>query len=149
MKRWIWRVLALTAALLLGVAMLTACGDGNDVVIYDTNPTEAEEESEPTQPIPEGRLSLSTLMALMGPHMVWSDISEYEYTAVSDTEAAFTVQNNNGQTCTLTVTYDAATDVISTATLSCGDVKLDAMSGETAVVRKILVAMNEQQGTQE
>lgn len=151
MKHWLWRAAAATAVLFVLAMGLTACGDKNDaVIIYDTDPTEAGETAEdtnttnPTQPIPEGRMALTDLMVIMGPDMAWSDVSDFEHTDISDSEASFTVQNNSGQTCTLTVTYDKAADTVSKATLSCGDVELDALSGETAIIRKILVAMNQQ-----
>jgi len=145
MKHTMTRLVATVLALLMMCAVLTACGDDNPVVIYDSNTDVTEPETEETQPIPEGRLGMSYLMAVMGPTMAWSDLSEYEHTDVSDTEAVFLVQNNKGQTCELTVTYDAAADTISSGVLQCGDVEEDIMSGETAAIRRILVAMNQQE----
>ncbi len=148
MNHWLVRAVALAAVLILSVGLLAACDKTDPVVIYDTNPTSAtddvEEDTTPTQPIPEGRMALTDLMVIMSPDMTWSDVRDFEHTDISETEAVFTVQNNSGQTCTLTVVYDEAADTVSKATLKAGDVELDALSGETAIIRKILVAMNQQ-----
>lgn len=134
----LFRVMCLATILLVAACALTACGDSTDVVV--TTPTDT---ATPTEPVPLGQMTLADLTRLMKPTMAWSAIKMYDHTAVDATHAVFEVSDGNGNLCTLNVTFDEATDTISQADISYGDLTLNALTDSTAVIRDIMVAIRQ------
>lgn len=141
---FIHRLTALCLVLALAVTMC-ACYQTPGATITDaSSTTTTESKTVPTFPAAEGQLTLALLMGIMRSDMKWSQIGSYTHTDVDDSHATFAVADNYGKECLLSVTYDAATDVISEATLSYEDVSVDVLSDNTLVIRTIMVAMNEE-----
>lgn len=130
-KRWL-------CALIAGVCLLTACAEAPTVTIEDA----VTVTTVPTVAVPEGQLTITKLLSLTGRRLTWSGIAAYNHTATDDTHAVFTVADTYGRDCTLTVTYDAATDAVSEATLSYGDTAVDITEGRTEDIRTVIMAMN-------
>jgi len=141
-------VLRRAAALLaLTTVMLTmaACYQPPGAVITPGDDTTATTKDAPipTLPAKDGQLTLSLLLGVMKADMKWSQISAFDHTDVDASHATFAVADNYGKECTLDVTYDSATDVISQATLSYKEQSVDVLTDNTLVIRTIMLAMNE------
>ena len=141
-------VLRRTAAILtvLAVALtMSACYQPPGGVIDDPNATATtKDEPTPTLPAKDGQLTLSLLLGVMKADMKWSQLSPYTHTDVDDTHATFAVADNYGKECTLSVTYDAAADTVSEATLSYKDTSVSVLTDNTLVIRTIMLAMNQE-----
>ena len=135
------RVAALVAVLALAFT-LSACYQQPGGVLPNNTPT-TEHDPIPTLPAKEGQMTLSLLLGVMKADMKWSQISSYNHTDVDDTHATFDVADNYGKECTLSVTYDPATDAISEAVLSYKDTSVNVLSDNTLVIRTIMIAMGE------
>ena len=154
MKHSFWRIAALLCATAAACMMLTACFTTPDIKLPNPDEPSSPETvttapsetvpTTPTVPVPKGQLSLSLLMGVMAEDMAWSEISVYDHTDVDDTHAAFAVADGYGKECTLNVTYDAAADTVSEATLSYNDTSVNVLSDDTLVIRTIMIAMNEE-----
>ncbi len=136
------RAAAVFAVLTFAVTMC-ACYQPPTVTVTDPENTPTTEmTAKPTLPAKDGQLTLSLLLGVMKSDMKWSDISAYTHTATDDTHATFTVADNYGKECTLAVTFDAAADTISEATLSYGEESVSVLTDNTLVIRTIMIAMN-------
>lgn len=120
--------------------VLTACGEPTVTLGGDT----PSEPTTPTVAVPAGQMTVSALMGRMGTTMTWSSIASYTHTEVDATHATFRVADTYGKECTLTVTYDEATDTVTEATLSYGETTVNVMTDDTLVMRTIMLAMNEE-----
>ena len=140
-------VLRRTAAILVVAAValsMSACYQPPGGVIDNTDTTTTTHEPKPTVPAKEGQLTLSLLLGLMKPDMKWSQLKPFTHSNTDDTHATFTVADNYGKECTLTVTYDEAADTISQADLSYDDASVSVLTDNTLVIRTIMLAMNKE-----
>ena len=140
-------VLRRTAAILVVAAValsMSACYQPPGGVIDNTDTTTTTHEPKPTVPAKEGQLTLSLLLGLMKPDMKWSQLKPFTHSNTDDTHATFTVADNYGKECTLTVTYDEAADTVSQADLSYGDASVSVLTDNTLVIRTIMLAMNKE-----
>lgn len=129
---------------LLGtLCLLTACRSTPTVTIDGGTTTQAV-PTEPTVPVPDGNMSIEALMARMGTTMTWSSLAEYTHTDVDAANAVFPVYDARGNSCTLSVTYDAASDTVQEATLTYADTTVSVMTDDTMALRTIMLAMNEE-----
>lgn len=145
MKTSLLRRAAAMLTVLAIAFVMTACYQPPGAVITDPNsPSQNTTEAPtPTFPAKDGQLTLSLLLGIMKSDMQWSRISPYTHTLNDDTHATFAVADNYGKECTLSVTFDAAADKVTEATLSYKDVSVDVLTDNTLVIRTIMVAMNE------
>ncbi len=140
-------VLRRTAAILVVAAValsMSACYQPPGGVIDNTDTTTTTHEPKPTIPAKEGQLTLSLLLGLMKPDMKWSQLKPFTHSNTDDTHATFTVADNYGKECTLTVTYDESADTVSQADLSYGDASVSVLTDNTLVIRTIMLAMNKE-----
>lgn len=139
------RVIAAVCALCASAALLAACGEDPDVVINDAQGNAVTEATTATTQKVYTQMTLSDLLGYMDTQMKWSTIEPHPHTDVDASHATFAVLNDNGKEAILSVTYDAATDVVSEAVLSYGDVTVNMLSDNTIEMRKILLAMKDKE----
>lgn len=142
MKRWM-----ITATLcVLAMLTMTACFKPSNVTVQtgeeatQTQPT----ETRVTVAVPKGQLTVELLMAVVDADTAWTELNSYTHTLTDESHATFTVMSSDGKECTLVAAFDAATDKVTEATLSYGDVTADILSDDnTVALRTVMIAMNE------
>ena len=139
------RIAAILTVLAVALTM-SACYQPPGGVIDDpdTTATTAKDEPTPTLPAKDGQLTLSLLLGIIKSDIKWSQLSPYTHTDTDDAHATFAVADNYGKECTLSVTYDAATDAVSEAVLSYKDTSVSVLTDNTLVIRTIMLAMNQE-----
>lgn len=133
---------SLLAVLMLLCGMLTACREPSPVVIQPVDEEDAY-TAPPMQTIPEGKMGFMDLMDLNGGGVAWSRFAMYEHTLIDETTAEFEVLLNIDLSviATLCVTFDAATDTVSQASVSYKDVTVDLMIDNDGELIPLLAAM--------
>lgn len=137
------RLAAVMLAVAALMALLTACGDGEEVVISNTGGSTAATTA-PTAPTQPQQATLTNLILVMGSDMKWSDLAGFIHTNTDDSHAEIRVDNGKGVFCTLFVTYNASTDEVQEATICYGDVSYSLLTDDVTVLRKMMLATLEE-----
>lgn len=108
-----------------------------------TTTTEEVLETRPTVALPETRLSMDQLFVLHHPEMLWSDLEGYEHEMTGDSSATFPVSDKYGASCSLNVTYDADSGMLTAADLVFGDVSETILTHSVQGLTRIALLMSE------
>lgn len=148
------RVAATMCAVMMMLGM-TACGEVAGVPNAQNPATATSQKSSlipDTDPVwfdEEDQAGSMTWMALDNlKYGKWSDIDGFEHMDIDESNAVFNVYYEKyGKEASMWVTYDAATDKITAATISYGDVSMDALENSavqvaTAMLRAMEAEVN-------
>ena len=135
----------LRAVSLAALCILLLCASA----CYATPPTVNPDgdSANPTVVISDTQLSTEELFALHDVRVEWSDLQGYIHTMTGDT-AQFIVTDKSGATCTLDVTIDRKSGLLSEATLTYGNLRENFLDESIIGIVRIFRAMHEAGATQ-
>ncbi len=130
----------LRAASLAALCTLLLCA----TACYEAPTVKPDDDStNHTVVISDTQMSTTDLLALHDSTVKWSDMETYIHTMTGDNTAQFIVMDESGANCTLDVTIDRESGLLSEATLSYESIRENFLDESIAGIVRIFHAMNE------
>lgn len=145
-------LVALLSVLICSMSLcLTSCYQTPPTIIdpvddpADSN-TDGEAETLVTRPtiaVPDTQLTLADLIRLHDVEMPWSTLEPYAHDMTGDNAAHFAVADGYGAECSLDVTFDADSGLLTAATLTYGEVSESILTHSVQGISRIMLLMSE------
>ena len=139
-------VAVIVAAVLLCTAalMLSACREIPTVMIdpVDDVSTTATYVTRTTVPTPDGQVTILDLMSIHDTEIPWSKLESFNHTMIDEDTARLAVWDTYGKECTLDVTIDFDTGMLTEADLYFGDVHTSILDESGTCFMPVLYALN-------
>lgn len=133
---------ACVAATVAAMALFAGCNPDTPAVITPSDST----PTKPTVAVPKTQMTLSDVMAINAPELIWSRLSVYEHTMNDDGTATFMVADTYGGEATLLVEFDEEKDVVTKADLTFEDLTASILTDDNFAFMPIMKAMYAKHG---